>query len=111
MLARYESEGGDRSKLSFDSSLLTLGDERELIKQIALYPEVVARSGADLDPSLLCSFLYELSRLFSRWYHDNPVLKAGSDGLVRARIELSAMVMQVLKNAFALVGIPFLHSM
>ena len=111
MLARYESEGGDRSKLSFDSSLLTLGDERELIKQIALYPEVVARSGAELDPSLLCSFLYELSRLFSRWYHDNPVLKAGSDELVRSRIELSAMVMQVLKNAFALVGIPFLDVM
>jgi len=111
MLARYESEGGDRTKLSFNSSLLTLGDERELIKQIALYPEVVARSGAELDPSLLCSFLYELSRLFSRWYHDNPVLKAGSDELVRARIELSAMVMQVLKNAFALVGIPFLDVM
>ena len=111
MLARYASEGGDRAKLSFDSSLLTLNDERELIKQIALYPEVVARSGAELDPSLLCSFLYELSRLFSRWYHDNSVIKAGSDELVRARIELSAMVMQVLKNAFALVGIPFLDVM
>ena len=111
MLKRYESEGGDKAKISFDSSLLTLSDERELIKQIALYPEVVARSGSELDPSLLCVFLYELSRLFSRWYHDNPVLKAGSDELVRARIELSSMVMQVLKNAFALVGIPFLHSM
>lgn len=111
MLRKYESEGGDREETGFDSSLLTLGDERELIKQIALYPEVVARSGAELDPSLLCTYLYDLSRLFSRWYHDNPVLKAGSKELVRARIELSAMVMQVLKNAFALVGIPFLHSM
>ncbi len=111
MLQRYESEGGDRSALSFNSSMLTLSDERELIKQIALYPEVVARAGSAYDPSLVCAYLYELSRLFSRWYHDNPVLKAGSDELVRARIELSAMVMQVLKNAFALVGIPFLHSM
>lgn len=111
MLSKYESEGGDRSKISFDSSLLTLSDERELIKQIALYPEVVARSGSELDPSLLCTFLYELSRLFSRWYHDNPVLKAGSPELVRARIELSAMVAQVLKNAFALIGVPFLYSM
>lgn len=111
MLERYKNEGGDRTKLTFDSSLLTLSDERELIKQIALYPEVVARSGAEFDPSLICAFLYELSRLFSRWYHDNPVLKAGSESLVRARIELSYMVMQVLKNAFALVGIPFLHSM
>lgn len=111
MLRRYEQEGGAIADSSFNSSLLTLSDEREIIKQIALYPEVVAKAGAELDPSLLCTFLYDLSRLFSRWYHDNPVLKAGSDDLVRARIELSAMVMQVLKNAFALVGIPFLHSM
>ncbi len=44
-------------------------------------------------------------------YGDNPVLKAPSPALVRARIELVRMVNQVLKNAFALVGIPYLASM
>ncbi len=111
MLRKYESEYADIQKLGFDSSLLTLGDERELIKQIALYPEVVRKAGASYDPSLLCSYLYDLSKLFSRWYHDNPVLKAATPDLVRSRIELATMVLQVLKNAFGLVGIPFLASM
>lgn len=111
MLRKYESEYADIHKLSFDSSLLTLSDERELIKQIALYPEVVEKAGSALDPSLLCTYLYDLSKLFSRWYHDNPVLKAATADLVRSRIELAAMVLQVLKNAFGLVGIPFLASM
>ncbi len=111
MLRKYESEYADIQKLGFDSSLLTLSDERELIKQIALYPEVVQKAGASYDPSLLCSYLYDLSKLFSRWYHDNPVLKAATPDLVRSRIELATMVLQVLKNAFGLVGIPFLASM
>ncbi len=111
MLRKYESEYADIQKLGFDSSLLTLSDERELIKQIALYPEVVRKAGASYDPSLLCSYLYDLSKLFSRWYHDNPVLKAATPDLVRSRIELATMVLQVLKNAFGLVGIPFLASM
>ncbi len=72
---------------------------------------MVAKAGAEYDPSLVTAYLYELSKLFSRYYHDNPVLKAPSPALVRARITLVRMVDQVLKNAFALVGIPYLASM
>ncbi|NLA98640.1 MAG: arginine--tRNA ligase [Spirochaetales bacterium] len=111
MLRKYELEYAEIQKLGFDCSLLTLSDEREIIKQIALYPEVVQKAGSSYDPSLLCTYLYDLSKLFSRWYHDNPVLKAASPVLVRSRIELATMVLQVLKNAFGLVGIPFLASM
>jgi arginyl-tRNA synthetase len=109
MLRKFETEGYE--DVGFNSSLLNLSDERELVKQLALYPQVVAKAGEAFDPSVLCSYLYELSRLFSKWYHDNPILKAGDKGLVCARIELSRMVLQVLKNAFALIGIPFLESM
>jgi arginyl-tRNA synthetase len=111
MLRKFEAESQDYEGVGFDSSLLTLSDERELIKQLALYPQAVAKAGAELDPSIICSYLYEVSRLFSKWYHDNPVLKAGDKSLVRARIELSKMVLQVLKNAYLLIGIPFLESM
>ena len=111
MLRKFESDHQHLHETAFDSSLLSLSDERELIKQLALYPEVVEKAGAEYDPSLLCSYLYDLSKLFSRWYHDNQVLKAATPELVRARIELSKMVLQVLVNAFGLIGVPFLASM
>jgi arginyl-tRNA synthetase len=111
MLRKFETEGEGYEDVGFNSSLLTLSDERELVKQLALYPQIVAKAGEAFDPSVICSYLYELSRLFSKWYHDNPILKAGDKGLVSARIELSRMVLQVLKNAFALIGLPFLESM
>jgi len=82
-----------------------------LVKMIATFPEVVTESGRDLNPSAVTSYLYELSRLFSRYYHDHPVLKAPSAPLVKARFSLVCMVLQVFRNAYALVGIPFLESM
>ena len=112
MLRKYQDEEfADCHKMSFDSSLLTLPDERELIKQLARYQEVVERAGSAYDPSVVCSYLYDISKLFSRWYHDNPVLKASSRSLVRSRIELVSMVLQVIRNAFSLIGVPFLASM
>ncbi len=111
MLNKFEAEREQYEGIGFDSSMLTLSDERELIKQLAIYPQIVEKAGAELDPSSICTYLYEVSRLFSKWYHDNPVLKAGDKSLVRARIELSRMVLQVLQNAFTLIGIPFLESM
>jgi arginyl-tRNA synthetase len=112
MLRKYQDEAfADCHAMPFDSSLLTLPDERELIKQLARFQEVVERAGSAYDPSVVCSYLYDISKLFSRWYHDNPVLKAASRSLVRSRIELVSMVLQVIKNAFSLIGVPFLASM
>ncbi|NMA23209.1 MAG: arginine--tRNA ligase [Spirochaetales bacterium] len=111
MLAKFHADYPEVEALGFDSSLLTLSDERQLVKLLATYPEVVQKAAEQHDPSLVTAYLYDLSKLFSRYYHDNPVLKAPTPSLVRSRIELVRMVNQVLKNAFALVGIPYLSSM
>ncbi|MDC7124363.1 MAG: DALR anticodon-binding domain-containing protein, partial [Spirochaetales bacterium] len=62
-------------------------------------------------PSILSSFMYELAKTFSRFYHDNPVLNNDDKKVAAARIELSKAVVQVLKNGFVLIGIPFLDRM
>ena len=91
--------------------LYTCDDEKALIKLIASFPEVVKKAGEGYDPSIICTLLYDISKTFSHYYHDNQILKADSKELVVARINLVKMVLQVLKNAFSLVGIPFLESM
>lgn len=111
MLRKYEEVASQYQSIAFDSELLVLEDERELIKMLAAFPGEVERAGAGYDPSVITSYLYEVSKRFSRWYHDNQVLKAATPALVVARVTLSDMVLQVLKNAFALVGIPFLETM
>jgi arginyl-tRNA synthetase len=64
-----------------------------------------------MDPSVLAAYLYELSRNFSRFYHDCPILNAETPQLAASRLALSRAVLQVLRDALHLVCIPFLEAM
>jgi arginyl-tRNA synthetase len=103
------SDIGDRERADF--FLLVSDPEWELVKVLADYPQAVSEAAASLDPSRLASYLYELSKSFSRFYHECPILNCGDEELSKARLELSRAVMLVLKNAFKLVCIPFLEVM
>jgi arginyl-tRNA synthetase len=103
--------GGSPGDGHYDPALLTGDAEWELLKSLAAYPEAVAAAAAGMDPSLLAAYLYDLSRCFSRFYHDCPVLSAENPGLAGARLALSRAVLQVLKDALELVCIPFLEAM
>jgi arginyl-tRNA synthetase len=94
-----------------DFSLLTSDAEWELIKSLAGYPAAVSEAADNLDPSHLTGYLYELSKAFSRFYHECPVLTCDDPPLSRARLELSRAVMFVLQDAFNLVCLPFLKIM
>lgn len=111
MIRMFDELKSSYSDYSFDSSFLQQEEERELIKMVALYPEIVEKAGREFDPSVICSYLYDLTKLFSKWYHDNKILKADDKNIVVARMGLSSLVLQVIKNAFPLVGITFLESM
>ncbi|GMO14686.1 MAG: arginine--tRNA ligase [Termitinemataceae bacterium] len=95
----------------FDASLLVTDEEWELIKTISRYDEVVSLAARDYDPSQICGWLYELSKGFSRFYHENSVLNAGNPALCRARLALCRATLAVLRGAFELVCIPFLDTM
>ncbi|MBO4388091.1 MAG: arginine--tRNA ligase [Spirochaetales bacterium] len=111
MMRKFEAVRGEYDAIGFDPSLLNVPEERSIIKLVADFPHVVAKAGEEYNPSVICAYLYELSKVFSGYYHDNQILKADTPALVKARVQLCAMVLQVMKNAFALVGIPFLEKM
>ncbi|MDR1410740.1 MAG: arginine--tRNA ligase [Spirochaetaceae bacterium] len=94
-----------------DYALLSGDAEWELLKAVAAYPGAVAESAAAMDPSCLAAYLYGLSRSFSRFYHDCPILGADSPELARSRLALSRAVERVLRDALRLVCIPFLETM
>ena len=109
MLRKYDEAA--YLDVAFNPAVLSLEDEREMLKMLSSFPEVVGKACTQYDPSIVCAFLYDLSKKFSHWYHDNQILKADTPELVKARVSLCEMVLQVMKNAFDLVGIPFLEKM
>jgi len=101
----------NRNEGDVDYSLLVSDSEWEIIKIIANYPYVINEAAANLDPSCIAGFLYDLSKAFSRFYHECPILNCENAILSKARLELSRAVMLVLKDAFYLTCIPFLEVM
>jgi arginyl-tRNA synthetase len=94
-----------------DFSLLVSDPEWELIKSLAAYPQALSEAAAGFDPSRLAAYLYDLSKCFSRFYHECPILNAESPALSAARLDLSRAVLRVLKDALYLACIPFLEVM
>jgi arginyl-tRNA synthetase len=112
MLRKKEKESDKEAFVNSENfSLLVSDPEWELIKTLASYPSAVAQAATALDPSGLASYLYELSKCFSRFYHECPILNCEIKALSQARLELSRAVMLVLKDAFHLICIPFLEVM
>ncbi len=111
MLSKFEAVKDEYRDIRFDGSLLSGEDEKALIMAIAGYPEAVRKAALTYDPSVIAALLYDIAKTFSHYYHDNQVLKAETRELVAARIGLSEMVLQTLKNAFSIIGIPFLSAM
>ena len=106
-------KAGDDSKKTDNTnySLLVSDSEWDLVKIIAMYPAAVGEAAMNLDPSHLAGYLYELSKAFSRFYHECPILNCDDKELSKARLELARAVMLILKDAFNLTCIPFLSIM
>jgi arginyl-tRNA synthetase len=106
-----KDEAAALSGVAYDAANLKLDEEWELIKTISRYPEILESAAREMSPSTITSWLYELSKNFSRFYHAAPVLNAGESELSASRLALCRAVLASLKNALELVCIPFLDTM
>jgi arginyl-tRNA synthetase len=109
--ALLQRAGPESAQDSWDPALLTGDAEWDLVKALAAYPAAVAQAAEGMDPSVIAAYLYELSKNFSRFYHDCPILGAETAALTASRLALSRAVLLVLRDALDLVNIPFLEAM
>ena len=94
-----------------NGALLVNDDEKTLVKAIADFPEAVRKAAEGYDPSIIAASLYDAAKTFSHYYHDNQILKAETKELSLSRIKLVKALLQMMKNGFALLNIPYLETM
>ncbi len=94
-------------------SKLTTESEWNLIKELQRYPEIISFSAQKFDPSIVAVYLYDVSKAFSGFYRDCPIMSiAESDAeLAKSRLALAKCTLTVLKSAMDLVLVPFLDRM
>ena len=79
--------------------------EKELIKQLQLFPETIQQAAAQYSPALIANYTYELVKSFNSFYQNVPILGADFEKEKSFRIQLSRAVSDVIKTAFGLLGI------
>ena len=97
-------------KANFDYSnaaqVITLHEkEKELIKQLELFPDVIQNAAQHYSPALLANFTYDLVREYNSFYQAVPIL--GEDDLEKKifRVQLSKKVADTIAASFKLLGI------
>jgi len=87
-----------------DAALLSGETEAALIKQLALYCDVLRLAARDYDPSHLNRYLMELAGCFHRFYTACRI-KGEEEKLLNARLKLADETRSVLRNGLALLGV------
>ena len=85
-------------------SALKTDVERELVKKLAAYPEVLQQAALTYEPHQLSNYLKDLASQFHGWYNDHMVLHEEANTR-NARLLLSLAVKQVLANGLTLLGV------
>jgi len=84
--------------------------EWALVRELLRFDAVVVEVEEELLPNRLCSYLFELSQVFNRFYDQVPVLKAAPEAR-RSRLALCRLTADTLKLGLGLLGIPTLERM
>lgn len=79
--------------------------EKELIKQLELFPEVIQNAASQHSPALVANYTYDLVKEFNSFYQNVSILGADTDDEKVFRVQLSTVVAQTIKNAFHVLGI------
>ena len=79
--------------------------EKELLKQLELFPDVIQNAAAHHSPALIANYTYDLVKEFNSFYQNVSILGAENENEKQFRIQLSQVVSNTIKNAFGLLGI------
>ena len=85
--------------------LLTDKLERELVLNLAGFPDMFVEATEYLKPNMIADYANALADKFNTFYNALPVLKAESPQLSDARIALTQAIKTVMYNALNLIGV------
>ena len=90
-------------------SLVNLEEqEKNLIKTLSQFPEIVSNAEKNLSPALIANYSYKLSQNFNEFYHSCPVINSEKESF---RIDLVKSFLIVLETALNLLGIGVVEKM
>lgn len=88
-----------------ETSLELHEKEKELLKQIQLFPETVQLAAENYSPALIANYTYDLVKEFNSFYQQVSILGETDEQKKNFRVRLSQKVGEVIQSSFRLLGI------
>lgn len=80
--------------------------ELDMIILLSKYPSELLAAAAAYSPATLANYLYEVAKMFNKFYHEvPPIIKEEDEETKQHRLNLCAVTAQILKSGMKLLGI------
>ena len=79
--------------------------EKELIKKLYDYPQIVINAGKEYSPALIANYIYDLAKEFNRFYQETPIFKEEDSEKRLFRLQLSSFTANIIKKGMGILGI------
>ncbi len=79
--------------------------EKELLKQLQLFPEIIQNAAQNHSPALLANYTYDLVKEYNSFYQAVPILGEADLEIKKFRVQLSQKVADTIAASFRLLGI------
>ena len=94
-----------------DWSLLVHETEQDLLQFLSSYQEMLERAAEHFAPNMICAYVYDLAKKFSRMYKNCSVLNAETAQLQATRLSVVEATGFVIQHGLGLLGISTLERM
>lgn len=99
------SKADYKKRITKDHSLELTILERELIVNLSKYPDVISAAAKEYSPAHIANYIFELAKLFNKFYHEESILKAEDSNVKNFRLDLAAATAAIINKGMNLLGI------
>ena len=106
LLAKYSQNGGSVTEKGEAEKLMTPDSRSEinLYLTLAKFGDMMEAAYNEKAPHKICQFIYELSKNFNHFYHENSILANENEEQKASYIQLLILVKNVLEQCIDLLG-------
>ncbi len=104
-ILRKMADGGWRMADATIISDTLLSLEKELIVALEQFPAIINQACAEMNPSLIAIYVFNLAKTFSSFYNEHSIANAENEEKKQLRLAISNMTANVIANGMQLLGI------
>lgn len=103
ILEKYKAESGN-TDVNLPVINTDNGSQMQLMLEVAKFNEMIENAAEELAPHKICSYVYDLSNAFNRFYHETKILAEEDQTKKAGYIALINLTINVLEQCIDLLG-------